>query len=67
MDNRKELQDKIKKETGKYSKAAEAIEKFYTDASKGKVYEKDFPHDHVKIALKNQKVIVELLDQLKKL
>jgi hypothetical protein len=67
MDNRKELQEKIKEETDKYSKAAEAIEKFYTDASKGKISEKDFPHYHAKIALENQKIIIELLDQLKKL
>ncbi len=62
MDKRKELQEKIKEETDKYSKAAAAIEKFYADASK-----KDFPHDHAKIALENHKIIIELLDQLKKL
>jgi hypothetical protein len=66
MDKRKELQKKIKEETDKYSKAAEAIEKFYIDASKGKVSEKVFPHDQAKIALGNQKIIIELLDQLKK-
>ena len=67
MDKIKGLQEKIKEETDKYSKAAAAIEKFYTDAFKGKVSEKDFPHDQAKIALENQKIIVKLLDQLKKL
>ena len=67
MDERKELQKKIKEETDKYSKAAAAIEKFYADVSKGKISEKDFPHDHAKIALENHKIIIELLDQLKKL
>jgi hypothetical protein len=67
MDKRKELQKKIEEETDKYSKAAAAIEKFYADASKGKVSEKDFPHDHAKIALENHEIIIELLDQLKKL
>jgi len=66
MDNRKELQEKIKEETDKYSKATEAIENFYTDESKGKVSEKDFPHDYAKIALENQKIIIDLLDQFKK-
>jgi len=66
MDHRKELQIKIKEVTDKYSKSAAAIEKFYTDASKGNVSEKDFPHDHAKIALENQKIIIELLNQLKK-
>jgi predicted DNA-binding protein with PD1-like motif len=63
----KNCKKKIKEETEKYSKAAAAIEKFYVDASKGKISEKDFPHDHAKIALENHKIIIELLDQLKKL
>ena len=67
MDKRKELQNKIKEETDKYSEAAAAIEKFYADEPKGKVSEKDFPHNHAKIALENQKIIIESLDQLRKL
>ena len=67
MDKRKELQKKLKEETDKYSEAAAAIEKFYADASIGKVTTEDFPHDHAKIALENHKIIIELLDQLKKL
>jgi hypothetical protein len=34
MVKRKRLLEKLKEKTDKYSKAAEAIEKFYTDESK---------------------------------
>lgn len=67
MDKRKELQEKINEELNKYSKTFAAIEKFYSDVSEGKISEKDFPHDHAKNALENQKIIIELIDQLKKL
>jgi hypothetical protein len=67
MANRKRLLKKLKEETDKYSISIASIEKFYSDASNRKVSEKDFPHDQARIALENQKIIVELLDQIKKL
>jgi len=67
MDKRKELQKKFNEELNKYSKAFVAIDKFYSDVSEGKVSEEDFPHDHAKNALENHKIIIELIDQLKKL
>ena len=67
MDKRKELQIKFNEELNKYSKAFTAIEKFYSDVSEGKLSEKDFPHDHAKNALENHKIIIELIDQPKKL
>lgn len=67
MNKRKELKIKIDEELNKYSKAFAAIDKFYSDLSGGKISEKDFPHDHAKNALENQKIIIELIDQLKKL
>ena len=67
MKKRKELNKKIDEELNKYSKAFAAIDKFYSDVSEGKVSEKDFPNDHAKNALENQKIIIELIDQLKKL
>ena len=42
MDKTNKLIEKVKEEKDKYSKAAAAIEKFYTDASKRKVSEKYF-------------------------
>jgi len=67
MKKRKELKKKIDEELNKYSKAFAAIDKFYSDLSEGKISEKDFPHDHTKNALETHKIIVELIDQLKKL
>lgn len=58
---------KKRKELNKYSKAFAAIDKFYSDVSEGKVSEKDFPNDHANNALENHKIIIELIDQLKKL
>jgi hypothetical protein len=67
MIKKKELKIKIDEELNKYSKAFAAIDKFYSDLSEGKISEKDFPHDHAKNALENHKIIIELIDQLKKL
>jgi hypothetical protein len=67
MGNREDLQNKIKNIMDKYSEALNVIDKFYRDSAKGKVSEKDYPHDYSKIALDNQIEIFKLIDQLNKL